>query len=645
MNDLAAHDALSDLDLHLLAEGTHLRAYDKLGAHLCTRFGVQGTTFAVWAPNARSVSVVGDFNAWDDAAHPLRLRREAGIWEGFVRGAGQGATYKYSVEHGDGRHRVQKADPFAFHAEVRPRSASVVWDIGGYEWGDGAWVRDRGKRQALDAAITTYEMHLGSWRRGEGERWLTYAELAQQLPAYLSEMGYTHVEFMPVMEHPFDGSWGYQVTSYFAPTSRFGTPQEFMALVDALHQAGIGVILDWVPGHFPTDGHGLALFDGTHLYEHADWRLREHPEWGTFTFNHGRREVRNFLIANALFWLERYHIDGLRVDAVASMLYRDYARKAGQWLPNEHGGREDPGAIAFLRSLNEIVYREHPDSMMIAEESTAWPMVSRPVSGGGLGFGFKWNMGWMHDTLQFMAREPIHRRHHLNDLTFGLLYAYNENFVLPYSHDEVVHGKSSLLGKMPGDDWQRFANLRTLLGYMYGHPGKKLLFMGAELGQWSEWRFEHSLDWHLLQWGPHQGIQRWVRDLNHLVREEPALHEVDFEPGGFEWIDCSDTDNTVVSFVRHDRARKRPLLIVCNFTPVPRDDYRIGAPVATSWTVALNSDAGRYGGSGYPVPTAFAGEHVPTHGRNDSVRLALPPLSTLVLRPHDGATARDVTPT
>jgi 1,4-alpha-glucan branching enzyme len=623
---------LSEFDLHLLAEGSHLRVFEKLGAHPCTRFGVPGTTFAVWAPNARSVSVVGDFNRWDPDAHPLTLRREAGMWERFVRDVVPGALYKYSIEYGDGRRRVEKADPFAFYAEVRPRSASVVWDIADYEWHDDTWMRERRARQALDAPIAIYEAHLGSWRRGEGQHWLTYRELAEQLPPYLAEMGFTHVEFLPVMEHPFDGSWGYQVTSYFAPTSRFGTPQDFMALVDALHQAGIGVLLDWVPGHFPTDDHGLALFDGTHLYEHADWRLREHPEWGTYTFNHGRREVRNFLIANALFWLEHYHVDGLRVDAVASMLYRDYARKAGEWLPNEHGGREDPGAIAFLRSLNEIVYREHPDTITIAEESTAWPMVSRPVDGGGLGFGFKWNMGWMHDTLQFISREPVHRRHHLNELTFGLLYAYNENFVLPYSHDEVVHGKGSLLGRMPGDDWQRFANLRLLLGYMYGHPGKKLLFMGAELGQWSEWRFEHSLDWHLLNWPTHQGLQRWVRDLNHLLQDEPALHEVDFEPTGFEWIDCSDGDNTVVSFVRYDAAKRRQLLVVCNFTPVPRDGYRIGAPDSGRWTVVLNSDAGRYGGSAYPAPTTYTSQPIPMHGRAHSVALTLPPLGALFLR-------------
>ncbi|MGE3856605.1 MAG: 1,4-alpha-glucan branching protein GlgB [Dehalococcoidia bacterium] len=625
---------LGPVDLHLLAEGTHLRAFERLGAHVETVEGITGTAFAVWAPNARGVSVIGDFNGWDPRRHPMRFRQEAGVWELFVPGVRSGATYKFSVLQADGHTRIEKADPYAFAAELRPASASVVWDLEGYEWQDEAWMRDRARRNALDAPIAVYEVHLGSWMRGEQpDQWLSYQELATRLVDYVKRMGFTHVEFLPVSEHPLDASWGYQTLSYFAPTSRFGTPQDFMHLVDALHGAGIGVIVDWVPAHFPKDQHGLGVFDGTHLYEHEDPRLGEHPDWGTYIFNYARREVANFLLGNALFWLERYHLDGLRVDAVASMLYRDYSRKAGEWLPNQYGGRENIEAIDFLRWLNETVYREHPDVLMIAEESTAWPMVSRPTFLGGLGFGLKWNMGWMHDTLEFIARDPVHRSHHLGELTFSLLYAFHENFVLPFSHDEVVHGKGSMLGKMPGDQWQRMANLRALYAYMWGHPGKKLLFMGSEFGQSAEWNFDQSLDWHLLQYDEHRGVQALVERLNALYRTEPALYEVDFEGGGFEWLEASDTANVVISFVRYARERDDMLLFVCNLTPVPRSGYRLGVPRGGRWDVVLNTDDPRYGGSGFSTPEAFEADGTPSHARDQSVVLTLPPLAVLVLKP------------
>jgi 1,4-alpha-glucan branching enzyme len=636
----AGHHVLGELDVHLLAEGTHLRTWDRLGAHPRTVDGVAGTTFAVWAPNARGVSVVGDFNGWQRGATPLRLRAEVGVWEGFVPGVGAGERYKYSVAAADGRNYYEKADPYAFHAEVRPHTASVVWDLDGYPWHDDAWMARRRERGALDAPLAIYEVHLGSFARDAQGEWLGYRDLAALIAEYASGMGFTHVELMPVAEHALDESWGYQTVGYFAPTSRFGTPQDFMAFVDALHEAGLGVILDWVPGHFPRDTHGLGLFDGTHLYEHADPRLGEHPDWGTYIFNYGRREVANFLLANALFWIERYHVDGLRVDAVASMLYRDYSRQPGQWLPNEHGGRENLEAIAFLKRFNEVVYREHPDAMTIAEESTSWPMVSRPTAGGGLGFGYKWNMGWMHDTLEFIERDPIHRGHHLGELTFSLLYAYHENFILPFSHDEVVHGKRSLVAKMPGDDWQKFANTRLLLGFMYGHPGKKLLFSGDEFGQWNEWNAQQSVDWHLLAHPNHRGLQRWVRDLNRVYAERPSLHEIDFEPDGFEWIDGSDAANVVVAFVRHARDRRESTLVVTNFTPVPRDGYRVGVPgAARRWRVILNSDATRYWGSGYTAPEEYAAEDEPMHGRDRSLNLTIPPLATIVLAPVAAADA------
>ena len=625
---------LTDSDLFLFNEGTHYQLYDKLGAHLGDVNGRQGTFFAVWAPNAESVSVIGDFNGWDDTAHPMSPRGASGIWEVFIPGVEQGAHYKYRIVSRVGGYRVEKADPYGFFHEVPPKSASIVWSLD-YEWGDSEWMANRGERQALHAPMSVYEMHLGSWRRHPDDpyRALTYRQLAEQLPPYLVEMGYTHVEFLPVMEHPFYGSWGYQTTGFFAPTSRYGTPQDFMHLVDSLHQAGIGVILDWVPSHFATDEHGLAFFDGTHLFEHSDPRQGFHPDWGSLIFNYARNEVPEFLISSARFWLDRYHIDGLRVDAVASMLYLDYSRKQGEWVPNEYGGNENLAAISFLRRFNEEVYRSFPDAQTIAEESTAWPMVSRPTYLGGLGFGLKWDMGWMHDTLSYMSKDPIHRRFHHHQITFRMVYAFNENFVLPLSHDEVVHGKGSLIGKMPGDDWQKFANLRSLFAYMTAQPGKKLLFMGGEIGQWSEWRHDHSLDWQLLDQDAHKGLQRLVADLNRLYASEPALHRLDCDPGGFQWVDANDADASVLTFLR--MAPDAPtVLVACNFTPLLRHNYRVGVPEAGFWREVLNSDAEIYGGSGHGnlggVSTGPVA--VPRHGRPHSVDLLLPPLGVVFLR-------------
>jgi len=625
---------LTEFDLHLIAEGTHYRTYNKLGAHLFQLDGQPGTHFAVWAPNARDVSVVGDFNNWQPGIHPMRPRPEAGIWECFVPGVGQGALYKYSLRSNYHNHEAEKADPYAFASEIRPASASKVWSLDGYAWGDQAWMAGRAAGQRLDAPIAIYEVHLGSWMRipEKDGRWLTYREAAPKLADYVRQMGYTHVEFLPLCEHPFDGSWGYQTIGYFAPTSRFGTPEDFMFLVDTLHQHGIGVIMDWVPAHFPRDGHGLGFFDGTHLYEHADPRMGEHQEWGTYVFNYGRTEVRNFLISNALFWLEKYHLDGLRVDAVASMLYLDYARKAGEWIPNRYGGNENLEAVDFIRRFNEQVYAEYPDVITIAEESTAWAMVSRPTYLGGLGFGLKWDMGWMHDSLEYFSHEPIHRRYHHNDLTFRMLYAFTENFVLPLSHDEVVHGKAALLAKMPGDDWQKFANLRLLLGCMTAQPGKKLLFMGGEIGQWREWNHDESVDWHLLQYLPHQGLQHWVRDLNWLYRNEPAMHEQDCEPHGFEWVDCNDADASVVSFLRRGRNPNDVVLIACNFTPVPRHQYVVGVPWGGYWAEILNGDAALYGGSNLGNSGGVEALANPVHGRSHSLVVTLPPLAMLVFR-------------
>jgi 1,4-alpha-glucan branching enzyme len=624
---------LTDFDLHLFSEGTHLRIYDRLGAHPAEAGGAQGTRFAVWAPNARRVSVIGDFNGWRAGARELVNRGASGVWEGFVPGAGPGDAYKYAIEPHFGGTVLEKADPVGFAAEVRPRTASRIWDLGAYRWGDAAWLAEREARQSLHAPVTVYELHLGSWRRGADGGWLSYRDIAPLLLDYVREMGYTHVELMPVTEHPFDGSWGYQTVGYFAPTSRFGTPDDFRFLVDTLHQGGIGVIVDWVPAHFPTDAHGLALFDGTHLYEHADPRLGRHQDWGTSIFNYGRTEVANFLLSNALFWFDRYHVDGLRVDAVASMLYLDYSRKEGEWLPNRFGGRENLDAIVFLKRLNEMVYGEFPGALMCAEESTSWPMVSRPTYVGGLGFGLKWDMGWMHDTLAYFARDPVHRSHHQNELTFRMLYAFTENFLLPLSHDEVVHGKGSLLGRMPGDDWQKFANLRLLHAVMFAQPGKKLLFMGGEIGQWNEWDHDRSIDWHLLEFAPHRGVQRLVRDLNTLYRGEPALHALDCDPAGFEWIDCSDSAQSVLALLRKSMRPEDSVLFVFNLTPVPRQEYRVGTPRPGKWDEILNTDAPLYGGSGQGNLGGIQTAPVPMHGHAQSLSLLLPPLAAVALRP------------
>jgi 1,4-alpha-glucan branching enzyme len=628
--------ALSDFDLHLLGEGTDYRAYQKLGAHLATVDGVGGVRFAVWAPNARRVSAVGDWNGWDGRVHPMRLHPGNGLWEIFIPGLGGGALYKYEILSRTSAPLALKSDPVAFAFEDRdPPTASMVADLD-YAWGDAEWMAARAVRGALEAPLSIYEVHPGSWMRvpEEGNRYLTYRELGERLGAYAAEMGFTHVEFLPITEHPFYGSWGYQPIGLYAPTRRYGAPQDFMACVDALHRYGVGVILDWVPAHFPNDPHGLTYFDGTHLYEHEDPRRREHPEWGTRIFNYGRNEVANFLIGSALFWLDKYHIDGLRLDAVASMLYLDYGRQGGDWLPNRYGGRENLEAVSFLRRLNEAVYREHPGALTIAEESTAWPQVSRPTYVGGLGFGFKWNMGWMHDLLDYMAEDPIHRKYHHNHLTFGFLYAWSENFILPLSHDEVVYGKGSLHRKMPGDDWQKFANLRAFFGFMYGHPGKKLLFMGDEFGQTNEWNHEASLDWHLLEMGPyHRGLQRLVQDLNGLYRTQPALYQVDFSSEGFQWMDCDDSDASVVSFVRRARDPEDFLLVVCNFTPVVRGGYRVGVPRGGFYHERLNTDGAIYGGSNVGNAGNVLAEPIPTHGQPYSLRLDLPPLATLVLRP------------
>ena len=622
---------LSDWDFHLFAEGTHNKLWQKLGSHI----GPEGTTFAVWAPNASAVSVMGDFNGWSRDAHPLRLAG-SGMWEGVIADAGKGSHYKYHIVSQFNDYRVDKADPFAVLQETPPHTASIVWDLE-YEWNDGDWMANRKARNSVDAPTSIYEVHLGSWRRvtdDDGQTWrsMTYREIAQPLAEYVKKMNFTHVEMMPVMEHPFYGSWGYQCTGYFAPTSRHGTPQDFKYLVDVLHQHGIGVILDWVPSHFPTDEHGLAYFDGTHLFEHADPRKGFHPDWKSFIFNYGRNEVRSFLLSSAMYWLSEYHADGLRVDAVASMLYLDYSRKAGEWIPNEFGGRENVEAISFLRRLNEDVYKEHPDVQTIAEESTAWPMVSRPTYIGGLGFGMKWDMGWMHDSLRYFSKDPVHRRYHHNDLTFRMMYAFTENFVLPLSHDEVVHGKGSLMGKMPGDEWQRCANLRLLFAHMYANPGKKLIFMGGELGQYREWNHDGTLQWELLEHPMHAGINRWLEDLNKAYRDYPAMHELDVHPEGFEWIDCCDSENSVVTMMR--RAKSQPdetILVALNYTPQPRQNYQIGVPHGGRWTELLNSDAPLYGGSGQGNMGGVDAVPIPLHGRRWSVTLTIPPLGAVFL--------------
>lgn len=632
---------LGEMDQYLLGEGRHWRSYEKLGAHLDVIDGVAGVRFAVWAPNARRVSVVGDFNGWDGRIHVMRLRMGAGIWEIFIPGVTEGAHYKYEMLDAGGYLLPLKADPHALAAEFRPATASIVSRIDHHAWQDAQWLTKRAARNARSAPISIYEVHPGSWRRPGNGGYLNWRDLANQLVPYVREMGFTHIEVMPVHEHPFDGSWGYQALGLFAPTSRFGTPADFQAFVDACHQAEIGLIIDWVPGHFPTDAHGLYEFDGSHLYEHADPRQGYHPDWNTAIYNFGRNEVTNFLISNALFWLRHYHIDGLRVDAVASMLYLDYSRKEGEWVPNRHGGRENLEAIDFMRRMNALVYGTEEGqgggAMTIAEESTAWPGVSQPAHAGGLGFGYKWNMGWMHDTLKYMQRDPIHRRHHHSDLTFGLLYAFSENFILPLSHDEVVHGKGSLLARMPGDDWQKFANLRAYFSFMWTHPGKKLLFMGGEFAQGREWNHDGQLDWHLLDdhggghW--HRGVRDLVRDLNHLYRDTPALHERDCEGEGFRWIKGGAAEESVLAYSRHGFAEAAAAVTVVNFTPVPRQRYRVGVPFGGVWREALNSDAAAYAGSGITNPEPVQAETLPWDGQPFSVEIALPPLAGLVLLP------------
>lgn len=624
---------LTEYDLYLYGEGNFYYSYEKLGAHPREIDGVPGINFAVWAPNAERVSVVGEFNGWDNRTHPMRSRGAGGVWELFVPHLPNGTHYKYAVKSRFLGYEVDKSDPYGFYAEMRPSTDSRVWDLSTYEWQDDAWLAARPERQALDQPINIYEVHLGSWRRApEDNGFLSYRDLAVQLVDYAREMGYTHIELLPITEHPFDGSWGYQTTGYFAPTSRFGTPDDFRFFVDTCHQAGIGVILDWVPAHFPRDAHGLGFFDGTHLYEHSDPRLGEHRDWGTKIFNFGRNEVRNFLISSALFWLKEYHLDGLRVDAVASMLYLDYSREPGEWIPNRYGGRENLEAIDFIRRFNEITHAEVPGTLTIAEESTSWPMVTRPTYTGGLGFDLKWNMGWMHDMLSYMQKDPIHRRFHQSQVTFSLIYAFHENFVLPFSHDEVVHLKRSMLDKMPGDVWRKYANLRALYTYMTAHPGKKLLFMGCEFGQWAEWNEARSLDWHLLQWEDHQRLQSFVARLNHLYLEEPALHRIDASWEGFEWIDISDADYSVISFVRRSDDPADTLVVVCNFTPVPRMGYRVGLPTSGLYRELLSSDDQLYGGSGVGNPQPVMAETLPWQNCNFSAPINLPPLGVIFLK-------------
>ncbi|MBP7690522.1 MAG: 1,4-alpha-glucan branching protein GlgB [Anaerolineales bacterium] len=633
---------LDETDLYLFNEGNLLRAYEKLGAHLTTHSGVAGTTFTVWAPGALRVSVVGDFNRWDGRRHPMRPRGASGLWELFIPAIGPGTVYKYEVKSRHLGYLANKADPYGFASEVRPANASVVYDLRQYTWQDADWVAARAQRQNLETPMAIYEAHLGSWKRTADGQWLSYRELADTLIPYLKDLGYTHIETMPIAEHPYDGSWGYQVTGYYAPTARFGSPDDFRYFVDRAHQAGLGVIVDWVPAHFPKDEHGLGYFDGTHLYEHADPRQGEHKDWGTFIFNFGRNEVRNFLLSNALFWLEQYHIDGLRVDAVASMLYLDYSRKSGEWVPNRFGGRENLEAVDFLKRFNELVHQEFPGALTYAEESTAWPLVSRPVYLGGLGFDLKWNMGWMHDILEYMEKEPVFRRYHHHSLTFSMVYAFTENFVLSFSHDEVVYGKRSMLNKMPGDDWQRFANLRALYAYMYAHPGKKLVMMGCEFGQWNEWNFQTGLDWHLLdaaQPGHERHVQmlNFVRDLNRLYQAQPALYEVDFHWEGFQWVDFHDVDHSIVSFIRYAKDRRAPIVVIANFTPVPREGYRVGLPVGGFYREILNSDSAHYGGSNLGNAGGLPSEPTSWQGQPHSAVITVPPLGVVYLQPETPA--------
>jgi 1,4-alpha-glucan branching enzyme len=625
---------LGDLDLHLFQEGTHHQLYGRLGAQVTTHAGHRGVAFSVWAPNAKRVSVIGSFNRWDERAHPMRLRGESGIWELFVPGVAPGELYKFHIRTRAQDANSVRADPFGFRMEQRPNTASVVWDLRRpYGWRDAAWMQSRGARQASHAPLSIYEVHLGSWRRKADGSWLTYRELARTLVPYVKRMGFTHLELMPVMEHPFDGSWGYQTVGYFAPTSRFGTPADFKFFVDAAHRAGVGVILDWVPAHFPRDGHGLAFFDGTHLYEYADPRKGQHQDWGTFIYDYGRKPVVEFLLSNALYWFDEYHADGMRVDAVASMLYLNYSRKAGEWEPNVHGGPENLEAVAFVRRFNELVHQHFPDVLTFAEESTSWPGVTRPVAAGGLGFDLKWNMGWMNDTLSYVREDPLARKYHQDQLTFSLMYAFSEKFLLPLSHDEVVHGKRSLLSKMPGDAWKKRATLRALLAYTYAHPGKKLLFMGAELGQQREWNHDRQLDWELLEDPEHAKLHAFVRRLNRVHAATPALHEVDFAAAGFEWIDCEDAARSVVSFVRRARQRDDHLVVVANWTPVPWEGYRIGVPSPGAYRVLLDSDAPEWGGSGAEARRRLRAAPVAAHGRAQSIVMTVPPLAVVYLLP------------
>ncbi|MGA1826108.1 MAG: 1,4-alpha-glucan branching protein GlgB [bacterium] len=624
----------TEYDIYLFKQGNHFRIYEKFGAHLKTFDDREGTYFAVWAPNAQNVSVIGEFNKWEPLAHPLKIREDkAGIWEGFIPGVKTRALYKYHIISQCNDYTVDKGDPFSYYWELSPQTASRIWDLD-YIWKDREWMEKRSRFNSLGSPMSIYEMHIGSWKRimDENNRSLSYRELAPLLADYIKEMGFTHVEFLPIMEHPFYGSWGYQIVGYFAPTSRYGTPQDFMYLIDYLHQNNIGVILDWVPSHFPGDEHGLVYFDGTHLYEHADPRKGFQPDWKSYIFNYGRCEVKNFLISNAFYWLDKYHIDALRVDAVASMLYLDYSRKEGEWIPNEYGGKENIEAINFLRQFNEAVYANFPDVQTIAEESTAWPMVSKPIYVGGLGFGMKWNMGWMHDTLDYFSKAPLYRKYHHNQLTFSIWYAFAENFVLSLSHDEIVYGKGSLLSKMPGDQWQKFANLRLLLAYMYTHPGKKLIFMGSEFGQWNEWNHETGLEWDILHYSPHEGIQHWMKDLNHLYRSEPCLYELDFNQQGFQWINADDSERSVISFMRKAATTEDILLTVCNLTPIPHHNYRIGVPISGCWREILNSDSREYGGSGYGNTGNVEASPIPSCGFYNSLSLILPPLGAIIFK-------------
>ncbi len=633
MSKVQTHSLFTDFDIDLFKAGKHFRLYEKLGAHLIEVDGVKGVYFAVWAPSARSVSVVGDFNYWIQGEHNLQVRWDSsGIWEGFIPGVEKGSSYKYKIQSNNNGIITEKADPFAFYCEKPPHTASVIWDLD-YKWKDKNWMETRKDHNGLDKPYSVYEVHLGSWKRhAEENRFLTYLEFAEDLVKYVKETGFTHVEFMPIMEYPYDPSWGYQLVGYFAPTSRFGTPQDFMVLVDKLHQAGIGVILDWVPSHFPDDAHGLGFFDGSNLFEHPDRRKGYHPDWKSLVFNYGRNEVRSFLISNAIFWLQQYHADALRVDAVASMLYLDYSREDGEWEPNVYGGRENLDTISFLKDFNEAVYSTFEGVQTIAEESTSFPMVSRPTSMGGLGFGMKWMMGWMHDTLDYFQKETVYRKYHQNELTFSMTYAFSENFMLPLSHDEVVYGKHSIAGRMPGDEWQKFANLRLLYGYMFTHPGTKLLFMGSEFGQSAEWNFEGSLDWHLLQYPLHEGVKKTITDLNELYKTEPALHEKQFSPEGFEWINYSDHQNAVMTYIRKGNSPKEDIIVVCNFTQVVRENYRIGLPKKGKLKEIFNSDAEVYGGSGVKNATKLTVEASPYDGREYSIELLLPPLSVTVYK-------------